>query len=623
MDLREAIEKEQQTDTLETAKLLKSLPPKVLARRGLAMLNLSLNGVSTGLGGRTLFELGPDKAIGLFDPVVKVGDIVQVAKQPKQTVEPGGFEAVVVKVSKESIVVASDDDSIEFPDARLWIVKLVNEVTYKRIKWAIDRFENHTTTRLLDIVKGSAAPHIEQADFTPLGSLNDPQRVAVKHALGSEVAVIHGPPGTGKTATIVEIVRQLVAKGERVLICGPSNISVDNIVERLSPHVRGLLRLGHPARLLDSVMMHSLDLVAKQSNEGQVVRELQTEINQVLGKVKKARGSERKALWSDLKTLRKDYRVREKTVVRDLILKASVVVATLHSAGSKYLGDAVNFLGGIPLFHTIVIDEVSQALLPQCYIPLVIEPNAKRLVVAGDNKQLPPTIKSTESSVLKTLERTLFDQLVDSCGPAVKHLITIQYRMAQEIMEFPSKAMYNGKLIADKSVASHRLYHLPHVEKNNTTESVVLWVDTLGDMYPEQKEEEAFSTKNIGEAELVAGFLSKLLDSGVNPDEIGVISPYNAQVGELRRLLPSVEVSTVDGFQGREKEVILISLVRSNPDKEVGFVADDRRMNVAITRPRRQLVIFGDSETIGANDGFLKNWVEWCQDNADIEYADS
>lgn len=624
---KEALVKEQQDDVQETASLLGTLGPKSLAEKGLASLNLQVLSIATSLGGRTIAELGPDKAIGdIFEPCVKVGDIVSLKSYKSSGKD--GIEAVVTKVSRESLNIAIDDDDVDIPDGRVWLSKLTNNATYKRMNWALDKIASRST-KLALLAQGDdgASPSVNQVQdinlFDP--TLNGPQIDAIKYALGSDVCVIHGPPGTGKTSTLVEIVRQLVANGERVLVCGPSNISVDNIIERLSGHFKAgqLVRLGHPARLLESVQKHSIDILSKSSNSGQVLRELKAEIDGIIAQIKKSRGRSKKELYANIKDLRKDLRQREKAVVNELLLNAKVVVSTLHTAGSVSVGNAINSLDPRPLFNSIIIDEVSQAMIPQCMIPVAIEPKASRLIIAGDNKQLPPTIMSKDSKTKKILEKTLFDLLVESYGDSIKHLITVQYRMSKEIMDFPSKSMYGGKLIAAESVACNRLYDLEHVERNSITESTVYWIDTLGDMFPEFKEEDAFSTKNEGECRLVKDYLSKLLDSGVKPEEVGVISPYAAQVGILKKELPEkVEVSTVDGFQGREKEVIIISLVRSNDTNDVGFVADERRINVAITRPKRQLCIVGNSETIGKS-GYLKDWVQWCQDNADIEYAES
>lgn len=632
-DVAAAVTAEQNASLSETARLVATLSMQSLAKRDLAMLNLVVRETSTGFGGRTILELERDPSIrGEWNVCFKIGDIVSVDKQPssrekkQKEKESSGFSAVVTRIGRDFILVAAEEDINLIPEGRLWLVKLVNEAVFKRMLWACAKIKEKgiESCPAVRFALGQGEPHIGQIEhFEPLNhQLNPPQIDAVKYALGSDLSIIFGPPGTGKTATVVETVRQLVSQGSRVLVCAPSNVAVDNLVERLSHHYprrTDVVRLGHPARVGDAVLNRSIDIISKQSNDGLVLRELQGEIMQTLGKAQRGRFGERKEAWSLLKDLRRDYRSREGSLLTNLLLGSRVVACTLHTAGSKEIGNAIKTYPD--MFDTLVIDEISQSLLPQVWIPLVAHLGIKRLIIAGDNKQLPPTVTSKDSKVQGLLQKTLFDVLIDSFGTGIQHLISIQYRMSEEIMSFPSEAMYGGKLVADESVSTQSLLDLPGVQNNSTTESKVVWIDTL-DNCPETREEDGFSIWNDGEAQLVSKFTQKLLESGVLAKDIGIISPYAAQVSLIRHLVaPEIEVSTVDGFQGREKEVIILSLVRSNDDANVGFVAEERRINVAITRPKRQLCIVGNSEVIGSN-GFLKKWVDWCQENADIEYAE-
>jgi DNA polymerase alpha-associated DNA helicase A len=356
---------------------------------------------------------------------------------------------------------------------------------------------------------------------------------------------------------------------------------------------------------------------------------VRSDIDAELAKLRKARfGRERRAVYAELKELRREYRQRETSVISDIIKGASVVVSTLHGAGSFSLTTAQNSLGERPLFDTIIIDEVSQSLEPQCWVPLATCPLAKRLIVAGDNQQLPPTVKSMEFEFKSLLETTIFDRLVKLFGDVIKCTLTIQYRMNTTIMDFPSKQLYDNKLIAADNVKDRVLCELPDVESNSDTNCRVLWIDTQGDDFPEKSAEENDeldnSRLNENEAYTVVKYIEKLASYGVESKHIGVISPYSAQVSFLKELLekyPGLEVSTVDGFQGREKEVIIISLVRSNDKREIGFLSDERRINVAITRPKRQLCVIGNMSTVSSTR-FLKAWVDWAETYADIEYPD-
>ncbi|KAK9320640.1 P-loop containing nucleoside triphosphate hydrolase protein [Lipomyces orientalis] len=653
---RAALNKERDEDVTQSQAQLLSLPPKVLARRGLAVLNLCVSNIRTAIGGSTVLELEPDAAISnQVDRGVgiRTGDLVAVERIPsatekrlKSVISPR-VEGVVLRVTPKQIHVAIDDrfaDAAVALDGRLWMTKLVNSVTYKRMNETIESLKKLATpTRLQRIVLGSIKPskpktlegHVKLFDNT----LNDSQKGAVQFALSaSEIAVIHGPPGTGKTYTVIEIIRQLVEKGERVLVCGPSNISVDTILERLDGLIppTKLLRVGHPARVLASTQRHSLDIILRTSDAGQIVRDIRSEIDDSFSKIKKTRsGREKSEIYKNIKDLRKDYRMREKKALSQVLNQSSVVVCTLHGAGSS-------FLSGIE-FNTIIIDEVSQSLEPQCWIPILMHPEAEKLLIAGDNQQLPPTIKASSNE--KVLGYTLFDRLVAAHGEKIKTLLNVQYRMNDTIMEYPSLSMYDGKLNAHDSVKDHTLADLKYVARSEVSETKVLWIDTQGDEFPESIDDESIksdiegsSKANDLEAWLVIQQVLELLAKGVKMSDIGIISPYNAQVTTISKRIEAcmemgvikseeneeriLEISSVDGFQGREKNAIIISLVRSNQNGEVGFLKDDRRLNVAMTRPRRYLCVIGDTETLSKGSTFLKGWVDWAMDYAEIRYPD-
>lgn len=339
--------------------------------------------------------------------------------------------------------------------------------------------------------------------------------------------------------------------------------------------------------------------------------------------IKKTRnGKERRAIYGDIKELRKEYREREKQCVTTLVQGSKVVLATLHGAGGFQLRHEQ--------FDVVIIDEGSQALEAQCWIPLL---SAKKLVLAGDHLQLPPTIKSTspshqlstlkkkpDSSPSASLEITLFDRLLHLHGPSIKRMLTTQYRMHASIMSFPSAAIYDSQLLAAESVASRLLTGLAYrVDDTDDTREPLIFYDTQGGDFPEldiTRSDEAPESKsalllqdstsksNPSEVLVVARHVAALLDAGVRGEDIAVITPYNAQVGLLRAALKdkegcgAVEVGSVDGFQGREKEAVVVSLVRSNGDGEVGFLGEKRRLNMAMTRPKRQLCVVGDSETV-------------------------
>ncbi|ODQ64725.1 DNA helicase [Nadsonia fulvescens var. elongata DSM 6958] len=647
LKLLESTLAERDVDISQMSTLLTTLPPKQLATKGLAILNLSVSSCRTGLGSKTILELELDRAVSAEGQdidlgSIRTGDIVKDRNSGNSNYDEL-IEAVVVKCTPKAINIAVEarfDDKlaqIDFNTGRLWLVKLTNSVTYKRMEYALNDLSRlESPSRLQSAVIGTLKPYIPEClpevEFLDT-SLNEPQRDAVKYALSeTEVSIIHGPPGTGKTYTLIELIRQLVARGERVLVCGPSNISVDTILERLHSYFPGnkLVRLGHPARLLQANLIHSLDIVSKTCDSGQIIQDIRQEIDQNLSRVRKSKsGRERWQIYKDIGVLRKDYKEREKKVLTEIILDADVVVTTLHGAGSWSLKDAAKALAENnnerPLFPTIIIDEVSQSLEAQCWIPLISFPSSKRLILAGDNQQLPPTVKIEDEKYKRVLERTLFDRLVRHHGNNIKRLLSVQYRMHKDIMEFPSERLYEGKLVAAESVAERLLYDLPNVEKCDETEFPVVWIDTEGDDFYESIPEEKVTVatnQNTSEAYLVRDYVNKLTSAGVPQGLIGVISPYSAQVSLISKLLHddygAVEVSTVDGFQGREKDVIIISLVRSNAEHEIGFLKEERRLNVAMTRPKRHLCIIGNMETMAKGSEFTRDWANWAESFAEI-----
>ena len=705
------LQAEQASEVAETTLLLSAAAPSTLARAGLAIINLSLNALKTGLGGRTVIELGVDPAYAndlkkgekgissksegaLPEHGIRTGDIVRVGEMPKGAAKKKevtelrgkGLEGVVTRIGERAIWVAAgkggdqgnDDADVDaLASQRIWVVKLANDVTYKRMDWALGKLlktPDDGLTTLQRVLLGLSSPSPPDAtklkqDLTFTShSLNESQKEAIRFALASpDIALIHGPPGTGKTSTVVELVLQFLKQGQRVLVCGPSNISVDNIVERLaasSPSTQ-MVRMGHPARLLPSVLDHSLEVLTRTSDAGAIVKDIREEIDLKIGSTKKAKnGRERKMIWQDVRELRKEFRNREGKCIDTLIGGSAVVLATLHGAGSRQI--TAGKLKGKGGFDVIVIDEAGQGLEAGCWVPIVTAAeSAKKLVLAGDHLQLPPTVKSSnrneeskdeikkrqktlEDDLAKlsmkdsdikaakklTLEHTMFDRLLSEYGNDIKRLLNTQYRMHEKIMRFPSDELYDGKLVAADAVKARLLEDLEYgVEDTDDTREPLIFYDTQGGDFPEKTEDESTGKKSVllgdsksndMEAAVVKMHVEKLIAAGLRDEDIAVITPYNAQLavlqGMLREQYPGLELGSVDGFQGREKEAVIVSLVRSNDDREVGFLGEKRRLNVAMTRPKRHLCVVGDSETVGHGSAFLKRWMKFLEDNADLRY---
>ncbi|KAI8646939.1 P-loop containing nucleoside triphosphate hydrolase protein [Parasitella parasitica] len=641
------VETERKIDVEDTLKLLSAYAPIQLQRRGVALVGLKVTGIRTGLGGKSLvdLELANPSILPPIFPAHRIttGDIVGLDeyKKDKPSQQVGKWSGVVLRVADAKITLALQEMDEELPSE----IQERCQIMLKGLERLQKRCEEGGSSLINVLLGQSDLSNTSPTDIDFFDqTLNESQKEAVRFALGSpEVALIHGPPGTGKTYTLVEIIRQLaVNQNKRVLVCGPSNISVDNLVERLAQHRLDIVRVGHPARVLPSVLNHTLDIITRTCDSGQIVSDIRKEMDETLAKIGKTKSrSERRSMYGLVKDLRKDYRVREKKVVDQVLTTAQVTISTLNGAASKNMWNRD--------FDVVIIDEATQALEAECWIALL---KAKKAILAGDHLQLPPTIKTPVKldtnkklkkggmSIDTDLSTTLFDRLLSMYGERVKRMLMVQYRMHQKIMEFSSKELYDNKLIADKSVANHLLKDLPDVEISEDTNVPLVMMDTsdtgLGHEITDDNQEEQ-SKANELEVELALVHIRALLKDGLEEDQIGVITPYAAQVSKLKRDIrehwPRIEIGTVDGFQGREKEAILLSLVRSNDTGEVGFLAEKRRLNVAMTRAKRHLCVICDSETLLGSKGgskhaprfdggFLKRWMEYLSEESDLRFSE-
>ncbi|GAU36922.1 hypothetical protein TSUD_331950 [Trifolium subterraneum] len=591
-------------------------------KRGSTILNLKCVDVQTGLMGKSLIELQSTKADVL--PAHKFGthDVVVLKLNKADLGSPALGQGVVYRLKDSSITVAFDDIPEDGLNSPLRLEKVANEVTYHRMKDALVQLSKGVhkgpASDLIPVLFGERQPTVAKKDvsFTSINrNLDHSQKDAITKALSSKnVFLLHGPPGTGKTTTVVEIILQEVKRGSKILACAASNIAVDNIVERLVPHKVKLVRIGHPARLLPQVLDSALDAQVLRGDNSGLANDIRKEMKVLNGKLLKTKEKNtRREIQKELRTLSREERKRQQLAVTDVIKTADVILTTLIGAFTKKL-DRTSF-------DLVIIDEAAQALEIACWIPLL---KGTRCILAGDHLQLPPTIQSVEAEK-KGLGRTLFERLAELYGDEVTSMLTVQYRMHQLIMDWSSKELYNSKVKAHPSVAAHMLYDLEDVKRTSSTEPTLLLIDTAGCDMDEKKDEED-STLNEGESEVAMAHAKRLVQSGVLPSDIGIITPYAAQVVLLKMLrnkensLKDIEISTVDGFQGREKEAIIISMVRSNSKKEVGFLSDRRRMNVAVTRARRQCCIVCDTETV-SSDGFLKRLVEYFEEHGEYQSA--
>ncbi|HVV98841.1 MAG TPA: AAA domain-containing protein [Planctomycetaceae bacterium] len=587
---------------------------------GNSLVDLVVIDENAGLAGRFLVELVRRNRAELRWSRLGVGAPVLLSPMEATTDEAGCF-GVVCERNRNSIRVALGDARSSAPDdlaERIaqydaWrLDAALDQAAGRRQRRALEQARNVRGNRLAelrDVLLGQRPPEfVTQQEFEPLdSSLNAPQAEAVRVALAArDVALIHGPPGTGKTRTVVEVIRQAIRRGERVLACAPSNLGVDNILERLIAADERVVRIGHPARVLPELRAHTLDLQVEDHQQVRVARKLVKEalaLFRKAGRFTRARPEPgaRREMRDEAKQLLADARRLESQAVEHILDTAAVVCATTTAIDGDVLGARS--------FDLVVIDEACQSTEPGCWIPLL---RAGRVLLAGDHRQLPPTVLSAQAAAAG-FGISLFERVMELCGPQVARRLTVQYRMHRDIMQFSSQEFYEGALEADAAVVEHRLSDLIE-EFPEELDAPVEFIDTAGAGFDEELEPDGESRRNPREAELAVRKLQRLLDAGLSPGQAAIIAPYAAQVRLLRTLQPveGLEIDSVDGFQGREKEVVIFSLVRSNPQGEIGFLEDIRRTNVALTRARRKLIVIGDSSTL-ASDPFYGRLIEYCE----------
>ena len=592
------------------------------------------------------------------------GDVVGLFQYGDKIHEKPLYRGIVSQFNSKKIVVAFDEEiEEETLPKNICLVQLVNQITYDRIKNGLEKLKqmefNEKSLNLVNVLFEVFEPTFNESterknyikNLTFFNTeLNESQKDAVRFALEvNEIGLIHGPPGTGKTTTIVEVILQLVKLGNKILVVAPSNIAVDNIGEKLIYYKSilsgkdskynldfDLCRIGHPARLLPSVISNCLDTKVENSDNTQFVKKVKREMDKIKRELQKVDYKEKEkkfALKQELKDKKEDIKGSYKNTVFDIYRKANIILSTCVSSGENYLNMAISKENP---FDYIVIDECAQGTECLCWVPIL---QGKKAILAGDHLQLPPTIKSKNAEYV--LSYTLFDRMISTYGDKVTRLLDTQYRMNEKIMKFSSEELYEDKLIADKNVKNHTLKDLiseRYKNDKNILEEInslddfgifdkpLVLLNTSGLEFFETKDPETLSSFNIGETDLCKRMVDYLKDQlKAENKDIGIITPDSAQVANLSHKITQdeyrgLEISTVDGFQGREKEIIILSLVRSNQKHQVGFLSDKRRLNVAITRPRRMLVVIGDIDTItNGNENenlFLKHFGEYCNDNA-------
>lgn len=499
-----------------------------------------------------------------------------------------------VEENRMVVIMPNSDAVIQVQNAvRVGVQLYLDEYTYRLMFDALERVINAKEGRLAELrdIFHAQAP-LHKFTFYPVRFpwLNPSQEAAVNEVLwAKDVAVVHGPPGTGKTTTLVEAIYETLRRESQVLVCAQSNMAVDWISEKLTDRGVNVLRIGNPTRVTDKMLADTYERRFEAHPMYTQLWSIRRAIRQLYDNPQgNSSNRHQKIARMKEKATELEYQINE-----SLFNETRVISCTLT-------GSANHLLVGRK-FSTLFIDEAAQALEACCWIAIQ---KADRVIMAGDHRQLPPTIKCLEA-IQGGLDHTLMQQIVEN-KPACVSLLTVQYRMCDAIMQFPNQEFYGGHLVSDPSVKYRSILDW---------DTAIEWIDTPNEAeYVENQADDSMSRLNPAEAELTLFTLKNYFDK-IGRDrilyerlDVGLISPYKGQVRLLRQLVKRdsywkpfrhlITINTVDGFQGQERDIIVISLVRSNNQGQVGFLRDLRRMNVAITRARMKLILIGHQATL-------------------------
>jgi ATP-dependent RNA/DNA helicase IGHMBP2 len=617
-DLLRLLKIEKEEDRLSYQRMTETMPVAERRTAGLAWYPIAIRDTELGQGDYLTVEV---ERTTHQDIIHQLRFGMSAALFSNHNSREDRVEGIVSHISGNRLKITLRTD--ELPewarDGKLGIDAVFDEVSYEEMERALKLAplvaEKKEEGKLVRILTGAQQPSFNASStLPPTSTLNRQQQEAVNKILrANELAIVHGPPGTGKTTTLVQAIKAL-AQQERaqVLVVAPSNAAVDLISEKLSDEGLNIVRIGNPVRVSEKLLSLTLDqkMAAHASmKEVKRLKKQASEFRDLAHKYKRNFGrderEQRRALFAEARSINKQVEQTEQYIIDDVLSRAQVITATLVGANHYTVQQR--------RYQTAVIDEAGQALEPACWIPIL---KAQKLVLAGDHCQLPPTIKST-AAAQQGLSKTLMEKCV-ALYPETVVLLQEQYRMNEQIMGYPSAVFYHNKLQAHASVAHRQL--LPD-------DAPLAFIDTAGCGFEEKwegvsisnPEEAAFLLKHL------AGLTAKLQDAytTLNFPSIAVISPYKEQVETLKEQFlhspnlqsfsANISINTIDSFQGQERDVVYISMTRSNTEGIIGFLSDIRRMNVAMTRARKKLVVIGDSATL-SQFPFYANFISYAQE---------
>lgn len=604
-------ERQEEIDRHETE--IKKISGYEREKKGRALMDLRKRKIGQSLSGDYLYQFKKSKCHTLLEMNLefKVGDEVLISQyKPLDKRNPKG---TVYEINNNYITIACKEQLKMKSRIPIRIDLYLNDLAYKRMEKAVDNAINNRNSRGSKLVRGEIK-NKTLADFRLKleSDLNDGQKSAVENALkSSDVALIQGPPGTGKTHTIIHLVKELQNRNQKILITAQSNGAVDNILRKLEEFKLPAMRIGNPIRVNKDLISSTLDSkIYEHENQKLIENQYETiqqlkkeqekytkperrytrglshiELLELASSNKGTRGIPVGMILSMKPWLEKQVEINDcfkkideirKKIETELFEKHPIILTTNITAGSEILENK--------LFDVLIMDEAAQSTIPSSLIPIE---KSKKYILVGDTKQLPATILSQKSKDLN-LDLSLMES-IDRKIPNISIILETQYRMNRAINDLTSEMFYNGKLKPSKLVENR---YITELGKN------IEWIDI--------DSEESFkgqSIVNIEEKDKVIALVGNLKSCNIESKNIGIIAPYKAQTNLIKQEIKdeNIEIDTVDGFQGREKSIIILSMVRNNTNKNLGFLTDYRRLNVSISRAQSKLYIIGNKKHLSTD----------------------